>query len=134
MSTLAQFVSSKYRPVYFLVQHMHLQTHDHAYSFTFCCLQKSENIQHYTLFQLKIDWQIKKDAIQKKFHVSYYQKKQRKPGVSLLHLNKNTEDLGDDDLRFKTLCPAGGRGHSWVRHNSVELVALPHTQHSYNET
>lgn len=84
MSTLAQFVSSKYRPVYFLVQHMHLQTHDHAYSFTFCCLQKSQNIQHYTLFQLKIDWQIKKDAVQKKFLVNYLKKKkktQRKPGI-----------------------------------------------------
>jgi len=82
MSTLAQFVSSKYRPVYFLVQHMHLQTHDHAHSFTFCCLQKSQNIQHYTLFQLKIDWQINEDAIQKKFLVRYYQKNRENQGYS----------------------------------------------------
>lgn len=79
MSTLAQFISSKYRPVYFLVQHMHLQTHDHAYSFTFCCLQKSQNIQHYTLFQLKTDWQIKKDAVQKKSLVNYLKKKKKDP-------------------------------------------------------
>lgn len=107
MSTLAQFVSSKYRPAYVLVQHMHLRTRDHAYSFTLCRLQKSQNIQHYTLFQHKIDWQIKEDAIQKKFLVSYYQKRGKKPQrkleVWLFHLNKNTEDHGDDDLRFKTL-------------------------------
>lgn len=78
MSTLAQFVSSKYRPAYVLVQHMHLRTHDHAYSFTLCRLQKSQNIQHYTLFQLKMDWQIKEDAIQKKFLVSYYKKRKKK--------------------------------------------------------
>lgn len=60
-------------------------------------------------------------------------KTQRKPGISLFHLNKNTEDHGDDDLRFRTLCPACGGGLSWTKHNSVELVATTHTKHSYSE-